>query len=211
MNNVRVCWHAVVGPLCEPELTGPPCILLRVAEYTDVKHHYLLTEMNDECWHRLLSTHWQTQSRLPPLCCLCVLFTTITESSSAGIISIFRVAPTLFLVSKLGWSEAQRDFLAFKEEGSIKNACRCFLSLRSHQWLQVDNTISHHGNELGWAHSLWMPIGFLFRMAFVPFLNRWKPGRVADNLVVYFRMFNICFAVWVRPSSTLALTFTRKN
>lgn len=62
----------------------------------------------------------------------------------------------------------------FKEERLIKNACRSFLSLKSHQWLQVDNTISHHGNELVWAHSLWMLVGFFFRLAIVSFLNRWK-------------------------------------
>lgn len=65
--------HALVGPLCESHLTMPPLRVepsasqrLKTAEDTDVMHHYPMTEINDECWHCLLSPHWQTQSWLLP-------------------------------------------------------------------------------------------------------------------------------------------------
>lgn len=118
----------------------------------------------------------------------------------------------------LNWDVQRHKEISWlsKRRGSIKNACGCFLSLQSHQWLHVDNTISHHGNELGWAHSLWMPNGFLFRMAIVSFLNRWKPGRVTDNLQCIsrcktFDLLSQNLSVPICVLSTLALAFKREH
>lgn len=93
-----------VGWVIRKQMAFPP-----VAEDADVAMpHYPPTEMDDESRHLLPPLpHWQAESRLAPTCSrLHVFLFAATIESSAVAISISRVAPTLFPVSKLGRPEA---------------------------------------------------------------------------------------------------------